>query len=159
MDLTITIVVNLKKITKIFTLGILLSVGVSCARYKCPEIENQIKAFKPREDSVYTKISSLDVNDWDSLYVIQGPRFPNEVKEIIGFKHYDKVIPDDSKLYLAVKDEKVIYNYISRCRNISFISDKGLGYMKFGSNSVILIHRRTLSEHDVIEVSYKTDIQ
>src|SRR5690554_4511060 len=124
---------------------ILLSFS-SCSWDKCSPIELEMQKLVVEVDSVYSiPINTLTNFEWTELYVISGPRFPQEVKEITGLE-YNKVIQDDRRQLIFIKENKIIKEYSSSCRNFSWGRlTFSKGEVRFLNKDSIYVRRRLVA--------------
>ncbi len=110
----------------------------------CASLEREIVDRCINVDSVYSiKLASLTQFDWDTVYVIAGPRFPEEVSEITGLD-YDEVLQDDHNLYLFIKDGKIAEELISSCRYRRMLIDDthGTGFVTYPNSAIVQIKKQ-----------------
>lgn len=87
--------------------------------------------------------------EWDELYVVTGPRFPDDVSEMIGH-NYEGTIPDDIRQYIFFNNGIMIRDEPSRCRCIDFFDETAeSGFVKYTHDSSISIVCKTI-EGEVI---------
>jgi hypothetical protein len=108
----------------------------------CSDFEQNLKNICRVNDSIYTVVAgNLTHIDFDELYIIEGPRFPDEVEKIIGTK-YDNVLSDDTYQFIFLKDKKIKKQFDSNCLVGSFTMDHYKGYLKINRTSKLYIKRR-----------------
>lgn len=56
--------------------------------------------------------------DYSKLYVFEGPRVPSEIKRITKIE-YNELLADGDRLYLFVKNETIIKQEISSCKDVN----------------------------------------
>lgn len=123
----------------------------SCSHtQKCNELEQKIMDICVQADSTYTiSLVSLTDFEWDTLYVISGPTIDNEAGDVIEIKDYKKIIPDKSRQYVFVKDNKIVKEYTSYCNlNLSKTSSYTISH-KY-SNSASLKVKKIILEDQFI---------
>ena len=133
-------------------IGLVLLFG-SCSNFQdCNDIESKIKEKCVKTDSLYTiPLASLTTFDWDILYVIGGPTVDNEVEDFIGVS-YKKVIPDNRRQYIFVKDREIVKEYSSYCNpNLLELPSYTSG-TKYLNSSRIRVQKIKRSEHFVYKV-------
>ena len=118
MDLTIRTVRPYKKKLTIRA-TILLIFLYSCVHYdKCSEWERKIESTCVETDSIYSiTFNFFEGVAWEYLYIVSGPRFEGEVSEIIGTP-YDKIVQDDSKIFIFLRDGRIVQEFSSSCRKV-----------------------------------------
>ncbi len=96
-----------------------------------------------KEDSTYTiPLASLTDFEWDALYVISGPTVDNEAGDIIGRKDYKKIIPDNSRQYIFIKNNKIVQEYSSYCNlNLAKSPSHTMGH-KYLNTSRIQVQKK-----------------
>src|SRR5690554_903131 len=125
---------------------ILLSFS-SCSWDKCSPIELEMQKLVVEVDSVYSiPLNSLTNFEWTELYVISGPRFPQEVKEITGLE-YKEVIKDNSRQIIFIKNNNIIKEYSTSCRNFGWgrLKSKHEG-VKLLNSSKIRVRKRLIAD-------------
>ncbi|MEM9884712.1 MAG: hypothetical protein AAF849_02400 [Bacteroidota bacterium] len=90
---------------------------------------------------------------WDSLIIVSGPRFPQEVKKIIGINDNSELIPDNSRAYYFLKNSTVAKVLSNNCLDVDFVqASNGRGYVKYSINSQIVYKKTLVSGRDYISV-------
>jgi hypothetical protein len=137
----------MKKIGKtVISVIILISFTSCCLVDRCSPLEIKLKEICVKADTIYCfPLNSLLDFEWEELYIISGPRFPDEIEEIIGIK-YNKVIPDNYRQYIYLKNGKLIKEYRTSCRYINLMMYNENGYTMYNSSSVINIETRLIDE-------------
>lgn len=126
----------------------------SCSNTEqCNEIELKIKEKCVKTDTVYSiPLASLTDFEWDTLYVISGPTVDNEAGDIIGMDDYKKIIPDNSRQYIFIKDNKIVKEYSSYCNlNLSKHPSYTMGH-KYSSTSVIQVQKQESEGHFIYKI-------
>ncbi|RZK38189.1 MAG: hypothetical protein EOO90_23125 [Pedobacter sp.] len=75
------------------------------------------------------------------MYIINGPAFPEEVKEFTGF-NYNNVIQDDNMLYLFATKNGIIEEYVSSCKYRMILKGVNNGFTKYTSSNIVKIRNR-----------------
>ncbi|GIV45092.1 MAG: hypothetical protein KatS3mg035_2215 [Bacteroidia bacterium] len=116
---------------------------------RCSSLDTKIKKImqkKPDRDII--KLKEVTDFQWDNLFVIVGPRFPDEIQNIIGFK-YENEVSDNEVLFIFTKNYNFIKEFKSSfCCDIDWSNcfDKN-GYFKLTSHSKILIKQKPLKKN------------
>lgn len=135
---------------RFFTIIGLVSLLSSCSdAQKCNELERTVMDICVKTDSIYAiTLGSLTDFEWDTLYVISGPTVDNEAGDIMGMD-YKKIIPDNSRQYIFIKDGKIIEEYSSYCNlNLSIVPSYSMGH-KYLSTSQIQVQKKEGEGHFV----------
>jgi hypothetical protein len=91
----------------------------------CSDLDSEIEqAFKER-DTVMLRGADILPEAIDSCHIITGPRFPEEINEIVDV-HYTDVLQDDHTLYLYFKEGAVVESEEANCRGFDY-SDTSSG--------------------------------
>lgn len=123
----------------------------SCSdRENCITEETQICNFSPG----LTKLNKLNLSDvfnfeWDELYIVTGPRFPDDVSQMIG-RDYKGTIPDDTRQYIFINNGTIVRDEQSSCQCLDYFSETSKnGFVRYTRDSSISILCRTV-EGEVI---------
>lgn len=119
----------------------------SCSWDKCAPLEMELKKQIVEADSIYSiPLNNLTNFEWTDLYVISGPRFPQEVKEITGLE-YNKVIQDDRRQLIFILGNSIVKEYSSSCRNFSWGRlTFSKGEVRFLNKDSIYVRRRLVAD-------------
>jgi len=128
-------------------IGLVSLLGSCSNTQKCNELEQKIMDICVKKDSTYTiPLASLTGFKWDTLYVISGPTVDNEAGDIIGMD-YKKIIPDNSRQYIFIKNGKIVEEYTSYCSlNLSILPSYSMGH-KYLSTSQIQVQKKEDEGH------------
>lgn len=139
--------------TRLLTvLGVIAFIS-SCSDFqKCNDIELKIKEICVETDSLYTiPLTSLTNFDWDVLYVVGGPTVDDEVEDFIGVS-YKKVIQDNRRQYIFIKDGQIVKEYSSYCDiNLLEFPSYTIG-TKYVNTSRIQIQKKKGGEHFIYRI-------
>lgn len=143
MDLLKQIGKQSKLIMMMNSILIIIFFQIGCTFWDgCSAFEQGLKDIC-KEKNIFYSVALSEVTDfeWDSLYVISGPRFPDEVEEIINCKYGD-MVQDDCRQYIFLKNGLIVNEFSSQCRSFSFIGlMDGKGYAQFGNSSKIKVKK------------------
>lgn len=131
------IVIKCKMVISIISI---LLIFASCSLRECSPIERKIKDICVQADTIYAiPLNSLTDFDWEELYIMSGPRFPDEVEEVIGVK-YEKIIPDNCYRFIFLNNNKIVNEYSSSCNGIDLDTFwKRKEYTKYYYSSTVYI--------------------
>jgi hypothetical protein len=133
-------------------LFITLLVTAGCNDRVCTDGEEQImNASSKSNDPHQVKLSSVFPFEWDELYVVSGPRFPDEVKELTGLD-YKEMIPDDARQYIFVNDGLIVRDEQSRCTCLEYLSMTGSAVTKYAYNSSIAVSCKDVEGEKICRV-------
>lgn len=131
----------------ILLLAIMQSLYSCSNKEGCNELDVRIKDVCTMPNVIYSvSLDSLVDFEWDELYIIGGPRFPEEVEEIIKLD-YKKVIKDNYEQYIYVKGNKIVKEEASSCRDftLSIFKESRLnGYTKYNKSSIISVRKEEI---------------
>lgn len=120
--------------------------GCNILSQSCSEFEQSLKNVCQIDDTTYAiNINQLTNIDFDTLYIFEEQWFPDEVEQIIGAK-YEKVLPDDGRQFVFMKNKKIIKQFHSEC-SIDFSIDQYKGYLKINGKEKLYIKRRELQNN------------
>lgn len=132
----------MKMIMSVISLLVLWSASSCSDDTYCASIEREIMDRCVKADSVYSiKLNTLTQFDWDTVYVIRGLSFPEEVEGVIGLK-YDKVIQDDHTQYIFTKDRKIVKEFTSECLSRRILVGETRGIVKYPNAATVQIKKQ-----------------
>lgn len=112
---------KIKQTLKIISTVAFLFILTSCFKETVEDsiFENLIKSTTTELNKTYEIELKKNVQfDFDKLYVFEGPRFPSEIEKITNIK-YDDLLDDGDRLYLYVKNEVIIKQEKSTCKDVN----------------------------------------
>ena len=114
---------------------------------KCAPIELELKRSVVETDTVYSiPLNSLTDFEWTEIYVISGPKFPQEVEEITGI-NYKKIIKDNSRQLIFTKKNEIVKEYSSFCRDFSWSRlTFGKGFHSLHNSSYVHVRKRFVAD-------------
>ncbi len=123
-------------------IGLIVFLG-SCSTPECNEFEQKIMDICLKEDTTYIiTLGSLTEFEWDTLYVIGGPTVDNEAGDIIGLE-YKKLVPDDRRQYIFIKDRKIVKEYSSYCIfDLTLPPSYSMGYKYLNTSKIQVIKKK-----------------
>lgn len=93
----------------------------------CNDFEKKVLKICVQIDTLYSiPLDFIDSSEWEYLYIIEGPKFQNEITKIIGLP-YQKTIPDSDRVYFFVKNAKIIKIYEHSCLRLYTSSSSTIG--------------------------------
>lgn len=110
---------------------------------ECSEFEKGISSRFSDSDTVsQIQLKDLTSFEWEEAYVIEGPRFPDEVRKIIGIS-YENMLEDNAHLLVFTDKDKIVKEVKSTCTDVDFhrVMD-GRGYVRFNYSSQIEVKKR-----------------
>jgi hypothetical protein len=95
------------------------------------------------------KLSEVFNFKWDELYIVTGPRLPDDISQMIG-RDYEGIIPDDSRQYIFVENGVIVRDARSSCPCLDYFDETHKsGFVKYTRSSSISILCKTI-EGEVI---------
>ncbi len=86
------------------------------------------------------KLEALFPFEWDSLYVIPGPRFRDDVSHIIH-TYYGEEIEDDTRRYIFISGNRIVEDLLTTCEDVDFFDMmQTKGFASYGRNDVIKVN-------------------
>src|SRR5688500_17392090 len=107
---------------------------------KCIAEESQICDSSSRSSGPNKLNLSEAFNfEWDELYIVTGPRFPDDVSQMIG-QDYERTIPDDTRQYIFVDNGTIVRDEQSRCHCLDYFKETSkTGFVKYTRDSSVSI--------------------
>jgi hypothetical protein len=134
---------------------ILVLLMVNCTNKKCTSEEKQMMNNSSGETGFHqVKLSLIFPFEWDELYVVSGPRFPDEVTELTGV-NYDNMIPDDTRQYIFVNDGIVTRDQRSGCKCLEYSETSGNAVTRYTYNSSVAISCKDVEGELICRVQSK----
>jgi hypothetical protein len=98
------------------------------------------------------ELSNFFKFDWDELYVVVGPRFPEDVTNMIGVS-YPGTIPDDTRQYIFLKAGQIVRDQSSTCQDLDFsYVTKQYAFIKYLYKSKVPVLCRRIGDGNVCVV-------
>lgn len=121
-----------------FSLNISLIVFIfSCStNHYCNEIVEHIeKNCFENAEKCKVDLKKVFSFDWDVLYVFTGYDDPLYISKVIGFDCECNIVPEYKKMYLFIKNEKIVQKKTLSCYEVQFIEmNNDEGTIQISSN-------------------------
>lgn len=150
----------MKKIGKTWKISsiLIMLILTSCVSNgdSCSTIEKGIVEHCDAEKSnCQISLNHIFEESFDSLYIFEGPRFPDEIEDIIKIE-YDEVLDDGNRLYVFVKNRQIILKEISSCTNVDIhglMNDQG--YVVLSNDTMLYSRLKKNASGTLYRVSLK----
>lgn len=139
------------------SLLIVALVVFSCSdREKCIAEEVQICEFSSRlNEPNKLNLSEAFNFEWDELYVVTGPRFSDDVSQMIG-QDYKGTIPDDARQYIFINNGTIVRDEQSSCHCLDYFHETSKsGFVRYTRGSSISILCRTIQGEVICTVQHE----
>jgi hypothetical protein len=101
------------------------------------------------------ELKDLPAINYDELYIFEGPRFPSEIEQIANLK-YEDVLDDGVRLYLFVKNKKIIKQEksLSKDVNVHRIMNEQ-GFCILSAETILYAKKRKNGNDNYYDTFYK----
>lgn len=156
MDLTTKTIKSFLMTNFLFGLVLLISCS-SKSNVTCSKFEQGVEALSINQMNEHEfNLSQILKIEVDSVYIFEGPRFPDEISEIIHLP-YNESLSDDDKLYILIKDGNIILSETSFCGDVGVHNlMNSQGYTVLKKDAKFLIKRKEVSDRPYFEVLFST---
>lgn len=109
-----------------------------------------LNGLKSHDSLLFFQAKELSNLAWDSLFVISGPTFDDEVERIIGV-NYNKIIEDGEFRYIFTKDKAIVTEFSTHCALNLHIQSR-VNWTSYAPNDSFVLKRfsnKSLMEYEI----------
>lgn len=139
-----------------FSLGLVFLLLASSCQRECLPFQESLKEHCGENNTEYLfQLDTMISHPWEKLYVIQGPRFPSEVSDILDLP-YNSVISDNTSQYIFLHGGSISKEHNIRCQDISFFnrSITGNGYFVLTPSTLLTVEKIMSQGNTYYRVEY-----